>query len=85
MELTFYTRAGCHLCEEAKAQLLPLAQEFGVAFREVNVDTDSSLRARFNDQVPVFFLDGRKVGKHRVDVREFRRMLERVTRRSHSR
>ena len=77
MELTLYTRAGCHLCEEAKAQLQPLLEEFSVALREVDVDTDPDLAARFGEELPVFFLDGRKVAKYRVDVKQFRRLLER--------
>ncbi|MFQ5779025.1 MAG: glutaredoxin family protein [Terriglobia bacterium] len=77
MELTLYTRAGCHLCEEAKARLQPLLEEFGVALREVDVDADPDLAARFGEELPVLFLDGRKVAKYRVDVKQFRRLLER--------
>lgn len=78
MELTLYTRAGCHLCEEAKEQVAPLAREFGVALHEVDVDTDAELAARFGEEVPVIFLDARKVAKYRVDVKQFRRLLERT-------
>lgn len=76
-ELILYTRADCHLCEEVKAQLQPLVREFGVKLREVDVDADPELKTRFGEQVPVIFLDGRKVGKYRVDVKQFRRLLER--------
>ena len=85
MELTLYTRAGCHLCDEAKAQLQPLVREFGLALREVDVDTDPELAARFGEEVPVVLLDGRKVAKHRLDVKEFRRLLERRQKRSPTR
>jgi len=77
VELIFYSRQGCHLCDEAKAQMEPLLREFGVALREVDVDTDPELAARYGQEVPVIFLDGRKVAKFRVDTREFRRLLER--------
>lgn len=77
MELTLYTRAGCHLCEEAKAQLEPLLREFGLALREVDVDTDPELVVRFGQELPVIFLDGRKVAKYRLNVEQFRRLLER--------
>ncbi|MBI4467663.1 MAG: glutaredoxin family protein [Acidobacteria bacterium] len=85
MELTLYTRAGCHLCEEAKAQLQPLLREFGLTLREVDVDTNGELQARFGEEVPVLFLDARKVAKHRVDVKGFRRLLERHQARSRTR
>ena len=76
MELTLYTRAGCHLCEVAKNQLEPLLREFSLALREIDVDTDPELAARFGEEVPVLFLGGRKVAKYRVDVKQFRRLLE---------
>lgn len=76
MELVLYTRAGCHLCEEAKAELAPVLLEFGVALREVDVDTDPALAARFGQDVPVLMLDDRKLAKHRIDAAQIRRALE---------
>jgi len=82
MEATLYTRAGCHLCQELKDVLAPLLAEFGVALQEVDVDTDSQLRARYGEEVPVVFLDGRLVAKHRIAPREFRLVLERFVNRT---
>ena len=76
MELILYTRAGCHLCDEAKGSLAPVLQEFGVALKEVDVDTDPALAARYGEQVPVLMLDGRKLAKFHVDVAQVRRALE---------
>ncbi len=75
LELTLYTREGCHLCEEAQAEILPLLHEFGANLRLVDIDRDPVLRQRYNDDVPVLFLGSRKVAKHRVDVRAIRRQL----------
>lgn len=76
-ELTLYTRAGCHLCDEMKAELEPLAHEFGLALQEVDVDGDTDLRRRFGEEVPVLFLAGRKVAKYRLDTQQLRRLLAR--------
>src|SRR5271156_3763283 len=43
LDLTLYTRAGCHLCEEMKAALAPLAREFGARIVEVDVDQADEL------------------------------------------
>lgn len=75
LEVTLYTRPGCHLCEEAKSLLAPLLAEFGARLREVNIDTDPELQERYNLDVPVIFLAGRKVGKHRIDPIQFKRQL----------
>ena len=76
MELTLYTRAGCHLCEEMKAALAPVLREFSLGLREVDVDTDAALRARFGEEVPVLFLGERKIAKHRADITQLRRRLQ---------
>jgi glutaredoxin len=76
IEVILYTRRGCHLCDEAKKQMAPLLAEFGAVLREVEIDGDSQLRAQYDHDVPVIFLAGRKVAKHRVDLAQFRRQLE---------
>ena len=78
IEVTLYTRAGCHLCEEAKAQIAPLLREFSVQLREVDIDADPALHEQFTNDVPVIFLGAQKVAKHRVDLAQFRRQLERA-------
>jgi len=61
-EVILYTRAGCHLCDEAKKVL----RDARVLFSEIDIDTDPALQARFNEEVPVVFIDGRKAFKYHV-------------------
>jgi glutaredoxin len=74
-DVTIYSRPGCHLCEEAKAQIAPMLKEFGSSLTEINIDEDPELRARYDYDVPVIFLGARKAAKHRVDLVQFRRQL----------
>ena len=74
-DVTIYSRPGCHLCEEAKAQIAPMLKEFAARLTEINIDEDSELRARYDYDVPVIFIGARKVGKHRFDPAQFRRQL----------
>jgi len=76
LDVTLYTRPGCHLCEEAKAQIAALLKHAGARLREVNIDSDPVLRARHDCDVPVIYLGARKVAKHRVDLGQFRRQLD---------
>ena len=85
LEVTLYTRPGCHLCDEAKLQIAPLLAEFGVRLREVNIDANPESRERYNADVPVIFLADRKIAKHRVDPNQFRRQLLEARRRSRHR
>ncbi len=74
-EVNVYSRKGCHLCEIVKESLVKLHKRGGFDWREVDVDSDAELRRQYNDQVPVVFINGRKVFKYRMDESEFLRKL----------
>jgi glutaredoxin len=70
-----YSRKGCHLCEVVKESLSKLSRSGGFSWQEIDVDADAELRRRYNDEVPVVFIDGRKAFKYRMDEKEFLRKL----------
>lgn len=76
--LTLYSRPGCHLCDEMKQQIAPLVRRYGAILREVNIDADPALRARYNEEVPVLFVGDRKVAKYYVDLEQLERQLARA-------
>ena len=57
------TRAGCHLCSAAEQVIETVCRDTGVSWQAVDVDSDADLRARWNDHVPVTFVDGRQVAQ----------------------
>ena len=75
-----YSRPGCHLCEEAKASIRAAGCDDEFILEEVNIDEDSNLRDSFQFDIPVVFINGVKVFKHRVDSREFKRKLAKLAR-----
>lgn len=79
-EITLYTREGCHLCEEAKAGILPLVSEFGATLREVDIDDDPFLHDRYTNDVPVVFVGTSMVAQHRLDPAQLRRQLQALQR-----
>ncbi|HXJ13167.1 MAG TPA: glutaredoxin family protein [Candidatus Limnocylindrales bacterium] len=76
LDVTLYSRPGCHLCEAAKAAIDPLLAEFGATLREVNIDGDAVLTERYGWDIPVLFVGTRKAAKHRINVRQLRRQLK---------
>jgi glutaredoxin len=76
LDVTLYTRPGCHLCDTAKAAMAPLLAEFRAPLREVDINTDRQLREMYTNDVPVIFLGPRKVAEHFVDVQEFGQQLQ---------
>jgi len=61
--VTFYTRAGCHLCDEARALLDAYVARRGRVAIELdlrNIDGDAELVSRYGDKVPVLVIGGRE-------------------------
>lgn len=74
-DVVLYSRKGCHLCEIVKESLGKLSRQAAFRWREIDVNSDTELRRRFSDEVPVVFINGRKAFKYRMDEREFLRKL----------
>ena len=70
-----YTRAGCHLCEVAEADVARICAELGLGCASVDVDTDPELRAEYGDRVPVIVVDGQEHGYFRVEEERLRAAL----------
>jgi glutaredoxin len=74
-EARLYTRADCHLCQRARAILDAIARDYPLAIRELDVDADPALRARYGLSVPVVEVDGRLLAAGRVSEFRLRRAL----------
>ncbi len=74
-EVVVYSRKGCHLCDVVKETLAQIRDEAQFVWREVDIDADPELRQKYNDEVPVVFIDGRKAFKYRMEKRQFLRAL----------
>lgn len=75
MELTLYTRPGCHLCDEMKAVIAALHRQRAFVLTEIDISTDASLERRYGHDIPVLLLNGTEVARHRVEAQELDRML----------
>ena len=75
--ITFYTRPGCHLCDEARLVLDRVCADLGEAYTEVSIEDDPDLQRRFTEEIPVTFVDGRQHDFWRVDEQRLRAALAR--------
>ena len=71
MNVTLYTRKGCHLCDEARQTLT----EHGITPRLVDVDGDPQLQEQFDTCVPVVEIDGKIRFRGRVEPVLLKRLL----------
>ncbi len=76
-EVVVYSREGCHLCDVVKETLRQVEGEADFEWRDVDIDADPALRRKYNEEVPVVFIDGRKAFRYRMEGREFLRVLAR--------
>jgi len=77
--VTILSRPGCHLCDEAKEAIhnSGCAEEF--VLEEININEDAKLVELYGNDIPIVFINRVKVFKHRVDPREFKRKLRRLS------
>jgi glutaredoxin len=78
-QVILYTRSGCHLCEEAKEEILAAGCSDEYWLEEVNIETDPALVERYGWEIPVIHINGIKAFKHRLTAAEFKRKLHRLS------
>ena len=71
-QVLLFTRAGCHLCEEAEAVLT----QHGLSPQKIDVDANPELRARYDTCVPVVVIDGKERFRGRVNEVLLKRLLK---------
>ena len=73
-----YTRPGCHLCDEAKAEMARANCADLFELEEIDIDTDPRLKSLYGYDIPVVTIDGAHALKHRLSAADFRREIERA-------
>ena len=70
-----YSRPGCHLCDEAKAAIQNAGCGERFSLEEINIESDNELLRKYKYDIPVVTIDGVEAFRHRVDVKEFIRLI----------
>ena len=78
-EIVVYSRAGCHLCEEAIAAIVALHGEgYRFALHEIDIESDELLLRRHLERIPVVEVDGTVVSELVLDQADLRAKLDTV-------
>ena len=56
--VTLLSRAGCHLCDDAREVIARVAAELDVPWEELDITTSDSHLRQYWDQIPVTLIDG---------------------------
>jgi glutaredoxin len=73
--VTLYGRAGCHLCDDARAALERIRAEHPFILEEIDIETDDGLLRRYVERIPVIALGGEELFDFFVDEEALRRKL----------
>jgi glutaredoxin len=56
--VVLYARAGCHLCDVARARIEAVRARHPFTFEEVDIEADDALIREYGPRVPVVAVDG---------------------------
>lgn len=70
-----YSRPGCHLCDDARAIIERVCEQYGTSYDEVDITTSAELLQEYGEQIPVTFVDGVQHDFWRVDEARLRAAL----------
>ena len=75
MRFVLFSRPGCGLCEEMRAELERLPAARGFALEVLDVDSNPDTRARYGHKIPVLLFAGELVCHGRLDTEEVLKAL----------
>ncbi len=76
--VTFYGKAGCHLCEEAYTELEAVRRDTPLELEVIDVSLDPVLHRRYGERIPVLAVDGHEALELGFDADSIRAALSRV-------
>ena len=58
MHVQFYTKKGCHLCDEAESMMKLVQEDFPLTWSTVDIETDDESHEKYMLMIPVVEKDG---------------------------
>lgn len=69
-KVVFYTKAGCHLCEEARDMLDDIAAQTDYELTEIDIRGNPDIFDRYRYRIPVIIIDDTEVIEGRISYSE---------------
>ena len=76
IRIEIYSRPGCHLCDEAKAVIMPFCSRYPIELIVTDVDSNEGLSRAYGWDIPVIIIEGQEAFRHRVDSGAMERKLK---------
>ena len=75
-QVTFYTKAGCHLCEQAREMLDDIATEIDYELTETDIRSDLALFEQYRYRIPVIIVNTTHVVEGRIEYSDLVRAFQ---------
>ncbi len=69
-DVTFYTKAGCHLCEEAQDMLEDIAALITYKLTEVDIRSDPKIFEKYRYRIPVIIVNSDTIVEGRIEFKD---------------
>ena len=69
-QVTFYTKTGCHLCEDARDMLDDIAAQTSFELTEIDIRSDLEIFEQYRYRIPVIIIDNKTVIEGRIEFRD---------------
>lgn len=73
--VVLYTKPGCHLCTEARQQMLAANCADQYELEEVNINDDPALFQLYGLEIPVITINGIRAFRYRLTAAEFKKAV----------
>jgi len=74
--VVLYSRAGCHLCDDARAVIESVRARRSFHFQEIDIEGDDELLRDLSIRIPVVTVDGEERFEIAVDPTELAALVE---------
>lgn len=75
-EITFYTKAGCHLCEDARELLEEIAEQSEYVLTEIDIRGDMAIFELYRYRIPVIIINQETLLEGKIDAQELAQALQ---------
>ena len=66
INVTIYSRPGCHLCDDMKDLVRKVARTIPLTLEDIDIYGDDELEEKYGLEIPVLFVEGERVASVRI-------------------
>lgn len=75
-KVTFYTKAGCHLCEDARDMLDDIAAQIPFELTEIDIRRDMNIFEQYRYRIPVVTINETVVAEGRIEYSDLTKAFD---------